>query len=139
MGVKTVEINVHVGADSKMEKITGQIGEIVRDSDLVEGSVNIFVPGATGSISTVEYEPGLREDVPEALERLAPEDIPYKHHQTWNDDNGRSHVRATIMGPGTMVPFVGSKLKLGKWQDVVIINHDTRARNREIIVQLMGE
>lgn len=139
MGVETAEINVHVGADSKMEKITGQIGEIVRDSDLVEGSVNIFVPGATGSISTVEYEPGLREDVPEALERLAPEDIPYKHHQTWNDDNGRSHVRATIMGSGTMVPFVNGDMKLGQWQDIVIINHDTRARDREIVVQLIGE
>ncbi len=139
MGVETVEINVHVGADSKMENITEEIAEIVRDSSIDEGSVNIFVPGATGSISTVEYEPGLREDVPEALERLAPEDIPYKHHQTWNDDNGRSHVRATIMGPGTMVPFVNGKMKLGQWQDIVILNHDTRSRNRKIIVQLIGE
>ncbi|MFP4202330.1 MAG: secondary thiamine-phosphate synthase enzyme YjbQ [Candidatus Acetothermia bacterium] len=139
MAVETRDINVRVGPDSKMEDITADIAELVTRSELDEGSVNLFVPGATGSISTVEYEPGLKEDIPEALERLAPEDIPYKHHQTWNDDNGRSHVRATIMGPGTVVPFVNGKLQLGRWQNIVIINHDTRARERRIVVQLIGE
>ncbi|MFP4136635.1 MAG: secondary thiamine-phosphate synthase enzyme YjbQ [Candidatus Acetothermia bacterium] len=139
MAVETRDINVRVGPDSKMEDITADIAEVVTRSELDEGSVNLFVPGATGSISTVEYEPGLKEDIPEALERLAPEDIPYKHHQTWNDDNGRSHVRATIMGPGTVVPFVNGKLQLGRWQNIVIINHDTRARERRIVVQLIGE
>lgn len=139
MAVETRDINVRVGPDSKMEDITADIAELVTRSELDEGSVNLFVPGATGSISTVEYEPGLKEDIPEALERLAPEDIPYKHHQTWNDDNGRSHVRATIMGPGTVVPFVNGELQLGRWQNIVIINHDTRARERRIVVQLIGE
>lgn len=139
MAVETIRISVQVGSDSQMENITEEISEIVDRAELDEGSVNLFVPGATGSISTVEYEPGLKEDIPEALERLAPDDIPYKHHQTWNDDNGRSHVRATIMGPGTMIPFVDKKLQLGRWQDIVVINHDTKAREREIIVQLIGE
>jgi len=137
--VKTESISVKVGPDSEMAEITEIVQQTLDESDLTEGSVTLFVPGATGSVTTVEYEPGLKEDVPEALERLAPQDIPYKHHQTWNDDNGRSHVRATIMGPGMVVPFLDGKLQLGRWQNIVVINHDTRERNREIIVQLIGE
>ncbi len=139
MAVKTERVSVRIGSDSEMEEITEQVQSLVSRSDLTEGSVTLFIPGATGSVTTVEYEPGLREDIPDALDRLAPEDIPYKHHQTWNDNNGRSHVRATIMGPGMVVPFVDGKLQLGRWQNIVAINHDTKERNREIIVQLIGE
>ncbi len=139
MTVETTRIRVQIGSDSQMADITGKVREVVEKSELTEGSANVFVPGATGSVSTVEFEPGLREDIPEALERMAPPDIPYKHHETWNDDNGRSHVRATIMGPGTVVPFVEGKLQLGRWQNIVAINHDTRERNRVILVQLFGE
>ena len=139
MAVKTERISVQVGSDSEMAEITEMVQQVLNGSGLTEGSITLFVPGATGSVTTVEYEPGLKEDIPDALERLAPPDIPYEHHQTWNDDNGRSHVRATIMGPGMVVPFVDGKLQLGQWQNIVVINHDTRERNREIIVQLIGE
>lgn len=139
MAVKTERISVRIGSDSEMEEITEQVQRVVNQSNLTDGSITLFIPGATGSVTTVEYEPGLQKDIPDALERLAPEDIPYKHHQTWNDDNGRSHVRATIMGPGMVVPFVDSELQLGRWQNIVAINHDTKERNREIIVQLIGE
>lgn len=139
MPVDTERISVRIGSDSEMAEITEQVQRVVSESNLTDGSVTLFIPGATGSVTTVEYEPGLKEDVPDALERLAPADIPYKHHQTWNDGNGRSHVRATIMGPGMVVPFVGRELQLGRWQNIVAINHDTKERNREIIVQLIGE
>ncbi len=139
MSVVTERINVRIGSDSAMEDITGDVDEVVKESDLSDGSVNVFIPGATGSISTVEFEPGLQEDIPDALERMAPPDIPYKHHETWNDGNGRSHVRATIMGPGMIVPFVDKELQLGRWQNIIAINHDTREREREIILQLIGE
>ncbi|MFB6291544.1 MAG: secondary thiamine-phosphate synthase enzyme YjbQ [Candidatus Bipolaricaulia bacterium] len=139
MPVETERISVRIGSDSQMAEITDRIQSLIQGSDLSDGSVTLFIPGATGSVTTVEYEPGLKEDVPEALERLAPADIPYKHHQTWNDGNGRSHVRATIMGPGMVVPFVDKELQLGRWQNIVAINHDTKERNREIIVQMIGE
>lgn len=139
MTVKTEKISARIGSDSEMAEITKQVQKVVNESNLTDGSVTLFVPGATGSVTTVEYEPGLKEDIPHALERLAPADIPYKHHQTWNDGNGRSHVRATIMGPGMVVPFVNKELQLGRWQNIVAINHDTKERNREIIVQLIGE
>ncbi len=139
MAVETKRFEVRIGSDSDMVNITRDVEDMIRDSDITEGSANVFIPGATGSISTIEFEPGLQEDVPEALERLAPPDIPYKHHETWNDGNGRSHVRATIMGPGMIVPFVDNELQLGRWQDIIAINHDTRERNRKIIVQLIGE
>lgn len=139
MAVETRRFEVRIGSDSEMVNITRNVEDVIRDSDLTEGSANVFIPGATGSISTVEFEPGLQEDVPEALERMAPPGISYKHHETWNDGNGRSHVRATIMGPGMVVPFVGEELQLGQWQDIIAINHDTRERKREIIVQLIGE
>lgn len=139
MPVETERISVRIGSDSEMAEITGQVQGVVSESNMTDGSVNLFIPGATGSVTTVEYEPGLKEDIPDALERLAPADIPYKHHETWNDGNGRSHVRATIMGPGMVVPFIDKKLQLGRWQNIVAINHDTKERNREIIVQLIGE
>ncbi len=103
------------------------------------GIVCVFIPGATGSVSTVEFEPGLKKDIPQALERIAPSDIPYEHHKTWGDDNGRSHVRATIMGPSLTIPFSKGKLTLGRWQQIVAINLDTRTRNREIVIQIMGK
>ncbi|MFP3952500.1 MAG: secondary thiamine-phosphate synthase enzyme YjbQ [Candidatus Bipolaricaulota bacterium] len=138
MRVITRQIEVEIPADSGMKDITSLIADLLQETGLEEGSVNVFVPGATGSISTVEYEPGLQEDVPDALEHLAPEDIDYKQHQTWNDDNGRSHVRATIMGPGVVFPFVNGKLELGTWQNIIAINHDTCRRKRKVVVQFMG-
>lgn len=139
MTVTTRRINVHVGKDGGMENITGEVQKIIEDSDIKEGNVTLFVPGATGSVSTIEYEPGLRKDFPRAMERIAPKDIAYEHHKTWGDDNGRSHVRATLMGPSLVVPFVDKKLLLGTWQQIVLINFDTRDRNRELIVQILGE
>lgn len=139
MEIKTYEINVAVGPESEMEDITGLAEEKLETSGLREGSLNLFVPGATGSISTIEYEPGLQEDFPSALEEIAPKEARYKHHERWGDDNGSSHVRATLMGPGTVVPFSSGELLLGTWQQIVVINHDTRERKRKTILQFIGK
>ena len=139
MTVNTFRINVRIGPNSEMENITEEVSEKLRRSNIKEGIVTIFIPGATGSISTVEYEPGLKKDIPEALNNIAPESKTYEHHKTWGDYNGHGHVRATIMGPGMTVPFEDNRMILGKWQQIVAINHDDKERDREIVIQLMRE
>jgi len=139
MVVKTERLKVGISADGGMADITEWVKEKVEGSGLSDGTVTVFIPGATGSVSTIEYEPGLLKDFPRAMERIAPADIDYEHHKTWGDDNGRSHVRATLMGPSLVVPFVDGKLILGTWQQITAINFDTQKRDREIILQIMGE
>jgi secondary thiamine-phosphate synthase enzyme len=103
------------------------------------GSVLIFVSGSTASVSTMEYEPNLADDVKGVLNDIAPYGRDYKHHETWGDDNGPAHVRATLMGPGLTVPFENGKLLLGTWQQIVVLDFDTRPRSREIVIQVTGE
>ena len=139
MKIKTERISVTIKADGGMEDITKKVQEKIDSAGVKEGIVTVFIPGSTGSISTVEYEPGLQKDIPRAMERIAPANIDYEHHKTWGDDNGRSHVRSTIVGPGLVVPFSKGRLILGTWQQIVAINWDTRTRKREIVIQVMGE
>ncbi len=119
--------------------ITKKVGNIVKRSGLREGLVNVFVIGSTAAISTMEYEPGLVYDLTSALSRIAPADIYYKHHERWGDDNGRSHVKATLIGPSLTVPFLDGKLVLGTWQQIIFIELDTRPRNRRILVTILGQ
>lgn len=139
MAVVTKSIQLDTKRDVDLINITIKVQNILKKTGLKDGIVTIFVPGATGSISTIEYEPGLLKDIPKALERIAPSDIDYEHHKTWGDDNGKSHVRATFLGPGLVVPFTKSRLILGTWQQIVFMDFDTRSRRRNIIVQVMGE
>jgi secondary thiamine-phosphate synthase enzyme len=97
------------------------------------------VPGSTGSVTTTEFEPGAFTDLPAALQRIAPREAEYAHHLTWGDDNGRSHVRASILGPSLTVPFTDGRLLLGTWQQIVFIELDTRPRRRRVVVQMLGE
>jgi secondary thiamine-phosphate synthase enzyme len=97
------------------------------------------VPGSTAGITTVEYEPGLVRDLKEFFETLLPERQDYHHHQTWGDDNGSSHLRAALLGPSLLVPVEDGKLLLGSWQQVVLVDFDTRPRRRRLIVQVSGE
>jgi len=124
---------------SDMRDITGKVQDVVLKSDVRNGLANIFVVGSTASISTVEYEPALVEDVKDQLERLVPSTLQSRHSQTWGDDNGFSHIRATFMGPGLSVPVVDGGVLLGTWQQIVVIDHDNRPRNRKIFVQVLGE
>ena len=106
---------------------------------MAEGQILVFVPGSTAGVTTVEFEPGLVRDLNEFFEKLIPEGRDYHHHATWGDDNGSSHVRAAIVGPSLMIPFSGGRLLLGTWQQVVLVDFDTRPRQRNVVLQLTGE
>jgi secondary thiamine-phosphate synthase enzyme len=124
---------------SDIKNITERVQDIVRESGIVSGMVNIFVIGSTASVSTIEYEPALVQDVQQELEKWIPSTLHSLHSQTWGDDNGFSHIRATLMGPGITVPVVDGKVLLGTWQQIIVIDHDNRPRTRRIYVQVMGE
>ncbi len=121
-----------------MVNITDQLARSVRDSKLKDGVATVFVPGSTGALTTVEYEPGLLQDFPDMLDRVAPRDIEYEHEKRWHDGNGHSHVRASLIGPSLTVPFEEGRLTLGTWQQIVFIELDTRSRSRQLIVQVIG-
>ncbi len=123
----------------EVKDITDDVGEAVRSSGLCAGMATVFVPGATGAVTTVEYEDGLVRDLGEALERLFPQRIKYAHNQKWQDGNGHSHIRAAFFGPSLSVPFSEQGLSLGTWQQIVFLELDNRNRRRRIIVQIMGE
>ena len=124
---------------SDIHDLTERVQKIVAKSGIRSGLVHVFVAGSTASVSTIEFEPALCEDFRDEMEKLAPHTMRTRHSETWGDDNGFSHIRATFMGPGMTVPFSDGRLMLGTWQQIVLIDHDNRPRTREIIVQLIGE
>ncbi|PIV69956.1 MAG: secondary thiamine-phosphate synthase enzyme [Euryarchaeota archaeon CG01_land_8_20_14_3_00_38_12] len=132
-------ISVSTKGETDIINITDDVSKIVEKSGMKNGIGCVFVPGSTGAITTIEYEPGLLQDLPKALERLFPKNIEYKHHETWHDGNGHSHVRASIIGPSLAVPIKNGKLILGTWQQIVFVELDVRKRKREIIVQIVGD
>ncbi|MBN2250810.1 MAG: YjbQ family protein [Candidatus Altiarchaeota archaeon] len=139
MKVVTKKIAIDMEADCDIKDITGEVAKAVSESGLASGTVTVFATGSTGAVSTMEYEPGLLKDIPRALEALAPSNIDYAHHKTWHDDNGKSHVRSTIIGTSLVVPFTERELALGTWQQIILMNLDTSARTREVVLQIMGE
>jgi len=122
-----------------MIDITRQADEAIKSSNLQEGVLVIFVSGSTAGITTIEYEPGLKKDFPRMLSRLAPNDIEYEHDNKWRDGNGHSHVRASLIGPSLTVPFKDKRLMLGVWQQIVVLEMDIRGRERNIVLQMIGE
>ncbi|MFP4378880.1 MAG: secondary thiamine-phosphate synthase enzyme YjbQ [Candidatus Sumerlaeia bacterium] len=139
MPVETRRITAKTRGYSDMVDLTDGVRDAVSECEMQSGTVTVFAPGATAAISTIEYEPGLKRDIADYLEKFAPYGAEYKHHETWHDDNGASHVRATLMGPSLTVPFVNKELTLGTWQQIVLICFDTRPRNRDLVLQIMGE
>ena len=139
MPIVTDSIEVATRGDSDMHDITGLVQELVRRHGFREGQALVFVSGSTAGLTTVEFEPGLQKDIPAAFERIAPRDLRYEHEETWHDDNGHSHVRASLLGPSLAVPFKAGRLLLGTWQQIVLIDFDTRPRRRAVVVQLSGE
>ena len=137
--IYTKEISIETSSDTDIVDITDYVRAAVRESGIRNGSVLVFVPGSTASVSTIEYEPNLIKDVKRVLEKIAPRDAHYEHHKTWGDDNGSAHVRATLMGPSTTIPFKDSELILGTWQQIVLLDFDTRVRARRIVIQVSGE
>jgi secondary thiamine-phosphate synthase enzyme len=138
MEILTEHIKVETKGNSEVINITDHVAALLRKHNLKEGIVTLFVIGSTASITTTEFEPGLRKDIPEMLERIAPSGKGYHHDDTWGDGNGHAHVRASFLGPSLVVPFTGCELLLGMWQQIVLIDFDNRARNRDIAVQFMG-
>lgn len=139
MEIVTEQIKVSTQGNSEVVDITDKVATVLERHAMKEGNITIFVVGSTASITTTEYEPGLKRDIPEMLERIAPSSISYHHNNTWGDGNGHAHVRASFLGPSIAVPFSDGKLLLGTWQQIVLLDFDTRPRNRTIIVQLMGK
>lgn len=139
MKVITEKVHVSTKGHTDVIDLTGRLSSLLVKAGMNEGSMTVFVVGSTASITTVEYEPGLMKDLPEAFERLAPSGKTYHHDATWGDNNGYSHVRASVVGPTLVVPFSKGTLLLGTWQQVVLIDFDNRPRERDIIVQFTGE
>jgi secondary thiamine-phosphate synthase enzyme len=139
MAILTDRIEVSTRGASHMLDLTPLVQAVVERHGYREGHALLFVVGSTAGLTTIEFEPGLQQDFPAALERVAPRGIVYAHEQTWHDDNGHAHVRASLVGPSLVVPFESGRLLTGTWQQIVLIDFDTRPRRREVIVQLAGE
>ncbi len=139
MAVITKKIKIDTQGETDIIDITDKVSARLKDSGLTRGIVTVFVPGATGGITVLEYEPGLVKDLQRAFEELAPKDREYAHNDRWKDMNGHSHVRASLLGPSLTVPFIESEMQLGRWQQIIFIDFDNRPRSREIILQIVGE
>ena len=140
MPVEPHEFEISTHGNSQVVNITDQVARCVESGRIASGTATAFVIGSTAGITTTEFEPGLaNHDLKALFERLAPEDGRYLHEETWHDDNGHSHVRASLLGPSLTVPFVNRQLQLGTWQQIVLLDFDTRTRTRRIMVQVIGE
>ena len=137
--VITHELHVHTRGNTDVQDITRQVAQAVRDSGLRAGIVTVFCPGSTGGLTTIEYESGVIADLQQVLDEITPPDRDYRHHLRWGDDNGRSHVRAALLGPALTVPFVDARLTLGTWQQIVFLDFDTSPRSRRLVLQIIGE
>ena len=138
--VKTHEMRIKTSGNCEVVNITEQVGGAVARSDIRDGAVTVFNIGSTAGITTTEYEPGLANyDLKAAFEKLAPENARYEHEETWHDDNGHAHVRASLLGPSLSVPIVAGRLTLGTWQQIILVDFDTRPRTRTIICQIIGD
>lgn len=139
MAVYTGEIKFNTRGEIEVADITHEVSKIVRDSGLKNGIACVFVPGATGAITTIEYEDGLVFDIKAALKRLFPKGMEYKHELRWQDGNGHSHIRASFLGPSLSVPFKNQQLILGTWQQIIFLELDNKNHTRNLIVQVVGE
>jgi secondary thiamine-phosphate synthase enzyme len=131
-------ITIQTRGYSEVHDLSSIVREVIGESGIRDGLVAVTALGSTASISTIEYEPALVEDLRDFLEKLIPSTMPSRHSATWGDDNGFSHLRATLMGPGTTLPVVDGELLLGTWQQVILVDHDNRPRSRQVRIQVLG-
>ena len=137
--VATQNFQISTNGQGDVRDVTQQVGDAVSRSGVRSGIVTVFAVGSTAGMTTIEFEAGAIEDLNAVFEQLAPREGEYRHHLRWGDDNGSSHVRAAIVGPSLTVPFVDGAIVLGTWQQIVLVEFDTRARSREVVVQIVGE
>jgi len=139
MIIKSEEILIKTTSRTDVIDITSHVLKVLSRSRVANGSAMLFVPGSTAGLTTIEFESGVINDLKKAIERLAPEDIFYEHNAKWEDGNGYAHVRASLLGPSLHIPVIDGKLSLGIWQQIVLIDFDNRPRERQVIIQLLGE
>jgi secondary thiamine-phosphate synthase enzyme len=137
--IYTGEISLKTQGDGEIIDITVKVQKLVTESSINSGIVTVFVTHSTCGITTVEYEPGLIEDLRKLWERIAPKDVPYAHDAHWGDGNGYAHVRASLLGTSLTIPITDKKLLLGTWQQIILVDFDNRPRSRTVVVQVMGE
>jgi len=139
MQVRLNHIFLTTRGDTDILDITQQVIECIHSSTLQNGLVTIFSPSSTSGITTLEYEPGVLQDLQKIFDEIAPSGRDYQHNEAWHDGNGHSHVRAALLKASISIPLVDGRMTLGTWQQIVFIDFDTRPRKREIIIQIMGE
>ena len=140
MSTESHRFELPTRGNNQVINITERIAALLESGRIESGTTTIFVIGSTAGITTTEFEPGLaNHDLKAAFEGIAPENGRYLHEETWHDDNGHSHVRASLLGPSLTVPIVDRKMTLGTWQQIVLIDFDTRPRQREVVVQVIGD
>jgi len=139
MKIITETLTINTKGNCDIVNITGEVQSIINKQKLSEGSATVFVVGSTASISTIEYEAGLKKDLPQILDKLIPSGQSYHHDDTWGDRNGHAHLRSTLFGCSQTIPFVKGELMLGTWQQIILLDFDDRHRVRKVIVQLIGE
>lgn len=137
--IVTKRLRLQSQGNTDIIDITNQVESILAETKFVSGSVTVFITGSTAGITTIEHEPGLLTDFKAAWERIVPENLDYQHNLAWEDGNGHSHVRASLLGASLVVPFSDEKLVLGRWQQIVLVDFDSRPRAREVVVQVTGE
>lgn len=137
--VKTGRIELDTRGYCDIHDVTPEVVDQIRESGIKSGIVTVFVPGATGAVTTIEHEDGLVNDFDAFWEKILPRNAHYDHNARWGDGNGFSHMRASVLGPSITVPLVQGKMTLGTWQQIIFIDFDNRGRHRSLVVQIMGE
>ncbi|MDR4497966.1 MAG: secondary thiamine-phosphate synthase enzyme YjbQ [Candidatus Scalindua sp.] len=139
MKIITDSVTISTQGNTDIIDVTDEVKDLLDKTGLTQGNLTVFVSGSTAGVTSIEYEPGLLKDLPEAFERFAPAGISYHHNATWGDGNGHAHVRAALLGSSFTVPFKNGNLLLGTWQQIVVIDFDNRPRERSVVVQMIGE
>ncbi len=137
--VITKKISLQTRGECDIIDITPQVEREIGQTEIDNGTVTVFVAGSTAGVTTIEYEPGVLADLQDMWARIIPKDIPYQHDRRWGDGNGFSHVRASLLGASTVIPFNNHKLLLGTWQQLILVDFDNRPRSRQVVLQIMGE
>jgi len=137
--VHTGRIRLNTRGNADPHDLTERVAEVVSGSGVREGTVTIFTPSSTSALTTIEYEDGALEDLRRALDEIAPPERDYRHNLRWNDGNGHAHLRAALLGPSLSIPVIDGRLTLGTWQQVLFLDFDVRPRQREVLVQVVGE
>ena len=137
--IKNTAVSFNSRGNADVNDITDQVAEAIRRSELKDGTVTIFCPSSTSALTTIEYESGCVSDLRRMFDEIVPADREYAHNARWGDGNGHSHIRAALLGASLTVPFIGGRMTLGTWQQIIHVDFDNRPRQRQLVVHMMGE